>query len=503
MHSILLVEDDFELAMHTLYAFEAVGLRVVHETTVERAIRTLGESEFDVVITDMVIQDEKGELNVFGGLLIVAYAALQKGASPKLIALSGANWQTEYSSALSSLRDFGPSRVLRKPVSAQVLVQRTQELIREKEAEERQLELQKKLQYDLLCTQRSLDKANEPVYWITLEGQISYANEAACQLMGFSQEELLTRSIVDVKARIENIKQFESEWLPMIRQTQGRLFESHILRKDGSLVPVEVSAQLIEFDGEEFISMFARDISDRLREQTVLLRAKEELEQFAYIASHDLKQPLRGIDNLAKWISEDAAEVLSGESMEHLQMLSSRIRRMEALLDDLLLYSRMGSTQCRAETVSVPELVQGVFGIMKASSKFETNYVGDDLTVVTPRIELEQVLRNLVGNAIKHHPSASGKVEVSVSFEEPWLHISVSDDGEGIAPKFQDRVFRMFHTLKTRDEIEGSGMGLAIVRKLVEARGGKITLESVESQGTTFRFQWPAKRLVDAEEPID
>jgi signal transduction histidine kinase len=218
------------------------------------------------------------------------------------------------------------------------------------------------------------------------------------------------------------------------------------------------------------------------------------LDQFAYVASHDLKAPLRAITFLASWISEDAAEQLPPASKTHLDKLHGRIKRMDALLDDLLAYSRAGRQRHPPEWVDTADLVQKITQLLVLPPGFAIEATPPLPLLYTERAPLETVLRNLCDNAIKHHDHpADGRVEVSARMIPQWIEFTVQDNGPGIDPLHHERVFQMFQTLKPRDEVEGSGMGLAIIKKTVESQGGAITLESTPGHGATFRFTWPRR----------
>ncbi len=222
-----------------------------------------------------------------------------------------------------------------------------------------------------------------------------------------------------------------------------------------------------------------------------LTRANEELNNFSYVASHDLKSPLRGIDQLASWIAEDLGDRLDGDTTEHLRLMRSRIKRMEMLLDDLLAYSRVGRGNDELVSINTCELVEAVFEL-QAPNKPMQLLVADDMPVIRgQKVPLELVFRNLIGNAIKHHDKPLGTIRISASKTANAFEFRVQDDGPGIAPEHQQRVFGMFQTLKPRDEIEGSGIGLALVKKAVESVGGSVTLESDGQHGSSFRFTWP------------
>lgn len=225
-----------------------------------------------------------------------------------------------------------------------------------------------------------------------------------------------------------------------------------------------------------------------------LMRSNQELDQFAYVASHDLKAPLRAIDHLATWIEEDAGHLLPDRSREHLAKMRGRIQRMEGLLDDLLAYSRAGRHQGEIAPVALQSLVARVLETMAVPDSFQVR-IGDAMpTITTPRVPLETVLRNLLGNAIKHHDRPAGRLEIDAwPLGDGMVEFVVRDDGPGIDPAYHERIFQMFQTLLPRDQREGSGIGLAVVKKIVDAAGGRVWVESQVGEGAAFHFTWPEK----------
>lgn len=222
-----------------------------------------------------------------------------------------------------------------------------------------------------------------------------------------------------------------------------------------------------------------------------LARSNEELDNFAYVASHDLKSPLRGIDQLATWIGEDLGDHLGPETMEHLRLIRSRIHRMEMLLDDLLAYSRVGRVDGEVTEVDTHTLIEEIYDLIAADKSMHLTISDDMPVLLTKRVPLELVFRNVIGNAVKHHDKEQGIINVSARRVADGVEFTIQDDGPGIPLEHQQRVFAMFQTLKPRDEIEGSGIGLSLVKKTVEGVGGKIFLESDGQLGCTFRFIWP------------
>jgi signal transduction histidine kinase len=231
-----------------------------------------------------------------------------------------------------------------------------------------------------------------------------------------------------------------------------------------------------------------QQVGERTKE---LERSNQDLDQFAYIASHDLKAPLRAIDHLSTWVLEDVGHLLPDRSREHLVKMRGRIKRMEGLLDDLLTYSRAGRYRGEATWVDVNELVERVIDTVAPPEGFAISVEGGLPALYTYPAPLETVLRNLVYNAIKHHDKPEGHVRIWATTDNNVVEFAVADDGPGIDPAFHERIFQMFQTLRPRDQVEGSGIGLAVVEKIVSSVGGKIHVESTLGRGAIFRFTWP------------
>lgn len=228
-----------------------------------------------------------------------------------------------------------------------------------------------------------------------------------------------------------------------------------------------------------------------------LTNSNDQLDNFAYIASHDLRSPLRAIDNLADWIIEDCEEILPETSKGHLAKLKLRISRMEALLSDLLKYSKVGKVNQNAELIDVRELVKEVISMADHPPSFEFDTPAEPLQLETYALPLKQVLLNLVTNAIKYNDKDIGSISVSyANTDRDFVEFSIKDNGPGIDSEFHKKIFQMFQTLNPRDVYEGSGMGLAFVKKIIEDLGGNIEVASELGEGATFSFTWPKNIIV-------
>jgi len=287
------------------------------------------------------------------------------------------------------------------------------------------------------------------------------------------------------------------------------------VRGRGALVQTAILNILEDFSDEKRLLEDSQRALLNILEDVDLERAKSasavkrvesvntELEEFAYAASHDLKAPLRVIDNASRWLEEDLAEHLTDETRENMTLLRGRVARMERLLDDLLEYSRIGriTDERFAEMIAVDELIGDVLALLSPPARFTIAVDPAFAAVRLPRMPLQHVFMNLIGNAIKHHDRQLGLIALSVADAGAFYRFAVSDDGPGIPPRFHEQVFKMFQTLKPRDQVEGSGMGLALVRKNVEVAGGRIEVDSPAGRGATFRFTWPKRQKLGGPEP--
>jgi signal transduction histidine kinase len=234
-------------------------------------------------------------------------------------------------------------------------------------------------------------------------------------------------------------------------------------------------------------------VSNQARErvEAELRRSNEDLDRFAYSASHDLKAPLRGIRNLTDWIAEDVGATASADTVENLALVRSRVERLDLLLDSLLKYARIGRSGGKVEDVDVVQLITDITGYLAPDANFSVVTCGELPVLRTHKAPFEQVLRNLIGNGLKHHDRSAGIVTISARDLGDAVEFRVEDDGPGIPANFHERIFQMFQTLKSRDEQDGSGMGLAIVKKTIESHGGTIRIESAPPlRGAAFTFTW-------------
>jgi PAS domain S-box-containing protein len=323
-------------------------------------------------------------------------------------------------------------------------------------------------------------------------GKITLANAQIERMFGYSREEMLGRGLeMLLPERYRGVHanhRLVFARAPAMR-TMGAGRDLMAQHRDGTEFPVEIGLNPIGRDGLVLAAVI--DITWRKRLELELRQANTNLEEFTYVASHDLKSPIRGISDLVQWIAEDLGVAATPAIRHNLDRVSVRTRRLERIIDDLLSYARAGRVSTELVLIEARELVTDILDVQPVPIGFKVTITSSASSFKAAKTPLETVLRNLIGNAIKHHDCVDGNVDVTVEDDDAYCLFTVTDNGPGIPTEAQERVFRMFQTL-TASEREGSGMGLALTKRLVEAHGGRVTLESRDGQrGAKFRMWWP------------
>ncbi|MFN5319139.1 MAG: sensor histidine kinase [Bacteroidia bacterium] len=241
-----------------------------------------------------------------------------------------------------------------------------------------------------------------------------------------------------------------------------------------------------------------QDITERTQNEnqikeyaSSLEKINKELDQFAYIVSHDLKAPLRAINNLSVWIEEDLEGKLEGGTKKNFEMLRGRILRLESLINGILQYSRAGRTKNEYQFIDMNVFIPEIVNEIAPPSTFKVNIQEHLPSIWGEKLLLEQIFANLISNAIKYNSSENPEISIKAAESSSQYEFSVTDNGPGIEPEFHDKIFVIFQTLQARDVIESTGVGLAIVKKIIEEQGGHVWVESEKGKGATFKFTIP------------
>ncbi len=220
-------------------------------------------------------------------------------------------------------------------------------------------------------------------------------------------------------------------------------------------------------------------------------KSNELLQQFAYVVSHDLKAPLRGIENLANWLMEDYADKFDESGKENLDLLVRRVERMKDMISGILQYSRLNTVKSNQSSTDLNNVVGDIIDSLSPPAHISVVVTDELPTVVCDPVRITQVFQNLLSNAIKYMDKPKGEIKVGCTGCEDYWKFTVTDNGPGIAEKDFDRLFKLFQTLQVRDDVESTGVGLFIVKKIVEDHGGEVGINSELHKGSTFWFTLP------------
>jgi PAS domain S-box-containing protein len=349
-----------------------------------------------------------------------------------------------------------------------------------------------------------VQSAEDAIITKSLDGIIRSWNPGAERLLGYRAEEIVGRSIQEL---IPDDRRSEEAMIleQLSRGQRVAHFETVRRRKDGTLVTVSLTiSPILDREGRVMgASKIMRDISERKRAEAALHQSyadlaatNKELDEFVYTASHDLRSPLIAVSRLANWTLEDD-ETLTGETRRRLELMQGRLRRMTRLLDDIRDYARAGRyAEPSGPRSSAAKLVADILATTDVPDGFRVDIDPSLESVEVTRVPLEQVFLNLITNAVKHHDRSTGVVVVSAVDLGRRLHrFSVQDDGPGIPESYRHTVFEMFSTLRPRDAVEGSGMGLALVKKIVTRFGGTCGVTQNDARGACVWFDWPTLSL--------
>lgn len=346
-----------------------------------------------------------------------------------------------------------------------------------------------------------VETASEGIITIDDAGRIESFNPAAERLFGYTAAELAGRNVSMLMPEPDRSR--HDGYLR--RYLDGG--EAHIIgfgrevmaqRRDGSPLPIGLAVSEMRLGPRRLFTGIVHDLTERRRAEARqaeliddLQAANEELRNFAYVVSHDLKAPLRGIGSLADWLASDYADKLDAQGREYLALMKNRASRMDALIDGILEYSRVGRVKETQVAVDLNALVADTVQMLAPPPEVSVIVEGTLPTVLGERTRLQQLFQNLVSNAIKHRDKPEGRIVIASADAGDFWQLSVADNGPGIDPRHHERVFQLFQVLTPRDQKESTGVGLALVKKIVELYGGRVWIDSRSGEGSTFFFTLP------------
>lgn len=331
---------------------------------------------------------------------------------------------------------------------------------------------------------------------LSAEGNINYESPSFYRLFGYEENEVLGRNAFefvhheDVEPTLEIFKGL----IENSNNNNAILFRFR--NKANEWIYLEAIANnLLNDKIINGLVVNSRDVTERVKNEQQLKeysqsleKINKELDQFAYIVSHDLKAPLRAINNLSVWIEEDLAEKMEADTQKNFNLLRSRIGRMEGLINGILEYSRAGRMKAQLNEIDLNDFLAEIVSNLAPSEKFKVRIQENLPTILAEKIAIDQVFSNFISNAIKYNTNENPTIDVNYTDEGDNYKFCVADNGPGIDKQFHEKVFQIFQTLQARDTVESTGVGLAIVKKIVEEKGGNAWVESEEGKGAKFFF---------------
>jgi PAS domain S-box-containing protein len=374
----------------------------------------------------------------------------------------------------------------------------------------------RKIQQELQERQGKLDsifRAAPVGIGVVVDRVFTDANDMLCDITGYSREELIGQSARIIYPTDEDYEYVGREKYRQIAEKGTGTVETRWRRKDGSVIYVLLSSSpIIPEDLSQGVTFTALDITERKRAEeelerraTELQRSNAELERFAYIASHDLQEPLRMMASYAQLLEQRYQGRLDTDADEFIGFITDGAERMRQLIRDLLMFSRVDTRAKPFHKVDCQTIFEKVLTDLRvAIAEAQATVTAEPLpTLIADDTQLSQLLRNLISNAIKFRASAPPEVHIAAAETDGHWQFSVRDNGIGIDPKYSDQVFVIFKRLHGRTEYPGTGIGLAVCKKIVERHGGRIWVESTPGHGTTFFFTIPKQRPAEGRIPKD
>ncbi|MGD8926551.1 MAG: PAS domain S-box protein [Thioalkalispiraceae bacterium] len=348
-----------------------------------------------------------------------------------------------------------------------------------------------------------LEAAPDAIIIVNSDGCIILVNQMAEKMFGYERSELMGKPVeilLPEQFRDGHQRHRQAYFSDAHTRPMGSGLELHAQHKNGTQIPVEISLSPLQSDNGQLVTAVVRDISERQKAREALEqhardleRSNAELEQFAYVASHDLQEPLRMVASYAQLLGRRYRDQLDTDADEFIDYIVDGATRMQVLINDLLAFSRIGTRGGELRATDTNAVLQRAFNNLQLA--IEDNHAKisyDQLPeVMGDELQLIQLFQNLISNALKFHGEAAPVIHIGAQLQGKEILFSVADQGIGIEPQYRERIFLLFQRLHGKKEYPGTGIGLAICKKIVDRHSGKIWLESEPGKGTTFYFTLP------------
>ena len=505
MSKILIVDDELVIALGFKKVLKSYGYDIVDvASTGEEALQKVNDLNPDLVLMDIVLDGEMDGVE--------AATKIYENYNIPVVYITAYPNEDE----INRVKVTEPYGYMVKPVDVTELKNNIEMALHKHQIEGKLKESEENF--------RALaENAYDGILIIDNQGKNLFANQRAAEITGYNNQELLNTNINDLTLNNKKMNLINGGL-----GTENSPYETYIINKDNLEVPIEITGSKTTWQEQNAEILIIRDISDRKKtekymqellkqekvftdelkvvnayltktkyelEKTIkkLKFSNRELEQFAYIASHDLQEPLRMVSSFTQLLEMKYNDKLDEEAKEYIRFAVDGAKQMEILINDLLAYSRVTTSKDQFKEISTEKILDEVISNME--SIIMENHVAitkEPLPSIYGNYpQIKQVFQNLLGNSIKYKGHQLPKIHISAKEEEDHWLFSFTDNGIGIDPEYSQQVFKIFKRLHTRDEYEGTGIGLAITKRIILHHGGRIWVESKLGKGSTFHFTIP------------
>lgn len=518
MEKILIVDDN-EVNRYTLgKIITGAGYEVFTAKNGKEGLKLFKDRRPDLLITDL-------QMPVMDGFELAGQIRLNRSSEHIPIIFISATY-TDLASKIKAM-DIGGNDYLTQPVDTDELLFKVKSMLRVKGLYDEHLyakEEREKLLHDLQTHQIELEMQNNelqkahstleqsrsryadlydfaPVGYFTFDknGMVLEVNLTGAGLLVINRQQLIRKPFRNYITK-EDQDLFYQHLKSVFQSKTKQKCEIRIMRKNDKELHVLLESMPVKNNEDNVIQIRSaitditerREIEEKLHLNLLQLRkANEALSDFAYIVSHDLKEPIRAVHSLAKWLLSDYADKFDAAGKEKIDLLISRIRRMNDLVEGILQYSRAGRLIMEKSVIDLNQLVSEVTDMLCPGKNIHIQRDGTLPVIMAERSSIQQIFQNLINNAIKYTDKPRPEIKIRAENDRAFWKICVSDNGPGIEEKDHEKIFQMFSVLQPRDKIEASGVGLAVVKKIVEMYGGKLWVDSKVGKGSRFYFTIP------------